>query len=439
MAGESSNNLTLALTGDSMITRRVVPTRDPRARAVIEHIRSADIAFTNFESLPNDFRGDPSAQSGGTHMAAHGWTIDEIADMGFDLVGAATNHALDYSVAGLLAAMENFQQRGMPYAGVGRNMAEARMPVYVDSPAGSVGMVACCSTFARGQEAAEQRPEIQGRPGLNPLRYSTTHEITADQMETLRQIAAALGVEQQRQERIALGFAHPPDDPDIFPFFDVNFRVAGQPAMRREPNQADVDAIATWVREAKMRADIAILSLHAHEQGKTKEDPADFIITFARRMIEAGADMVVGHGPHLLRGMEIHQGRPIFYSLGNFIAQNDLVYKLPADAYTRFRVDPSKTPAEIARTRSRNDTAGFPADPRYWESLMPICRYQDGQLTEIELLPLDLLHGQPSHVRGRPHLAEGNHATAILERFAELCEPFGAEFAIDGERATVKL
>ena len=88
-----------------------------------------------------------------------------------------------------------------------------------------------------------------------------------------------------------------------------------------------------------------VVSLHAHEQGATKEAPAGFIGVFARRMIDEGADVVVGHGPHLLRGMEIYRGKPIFYSLGNFVGQNELTYKLPSDSYETFRVDPATPPA----------------------------------------------------------------------------------------------
>ena len=60
-----------------------------------------------------------------------------------------------------------------------------------------------------------------------------------------------------------------------------------------------------------------------------KEVPAEFIGAFARAMIDAGADLVVGHGPHLLRGLELYKGKPIFYSLGNFIGQNELVAEDP--------------------------------------------------------------------------------------------------------------
>ncbi len=431
--------LTLALTGDSMITRRVSPSVDALVRQLIEQIRGADVAFTNLEVLPNNFRGYPAQESGGTHLAAHSWIVDDLAEMGFDLFAAATNHALDYSIEGLLATLKVLETKGVTYAGIGRNLAEARMPAYLDTAAGSLALISCCSTFAKGQQAGEQRPDMPGRPGLNPIRFTTTFEITSDQMEAVQGIARSLGIEQQRQERLRFGADFSPDDPEIFPFRETNFKVGAEPATSTAPNTKDRDAIAIWVREARARADLVVVSLHAHEQGATKEDPAEFIPVFAHGMIDEGADLVVGHGPHLLRGMEIYQGKPIFYSLGNFIAQNDLVYKLPADTYERFRVDPSKTPSEIGRSRSQGDTRGFPVDKRYWQTVMPICRFEGRALREIELLPVALGFGQPSYQRGRPRLAQGAEATGILERFAELSQRFGTKLTIHEDRAAVAI
>ncbi|MFW6074660.1 MAG: CapA family protein [Chloroflexota bacterium] len=432
-------SVTLALTGDSMITRGVSRSRDSQVRAMIDQIQSADVAFTNLESLPNDFKGEPSQHSGGTHMAAHGWVIDELTAMGFDLLAAATNHNLDYSIGGLVAAIENLDSRGACFAGIGRNLAEARMPAYFDGPAGSVAMISCCSTSREGQQAADQRPEIQGRPGLNPVRYSTTYQVTEQQMEMLVELANQLSVEQQRQERIRLGFLLPPEDPDIFPFLGSDYRVGDEVAVQRGLKQRDVYEIGRWVRDAKMRAHLVIASLHAHEQADDKETPAEFIPEFAHAMIDEGADVDVGHGPHLLRGMEIYKGKPIFYSLGNFIAQNDLVYKMPADAYERFKVEPTATPAELFDDRSKSGTSGFPADPRYWQTVMPVCRFTGGQLAEVELHPISLRYGEPVHTRGWPRLAEGEEATEILHRFAALSKPFGTKMTVEGERSAVRL
>lgn len=429
----------MVLTGDSMITRHALVSDDPETRNLVAILQSADVTFGNLEVLPNDFQGHPAQESGGSHLAAHSWVLDDLRSAGFDVLSCATNHALDYSVEGLLAAIDALNRKEMLFAGVGRNLGEARMPTYVERHGGTVALIACCSTFGKGQQAGEQRVDMQGRPGLNPLRFNTTYDVSPDQFERVRAIALELGIEQQRQERIQLGFGFPPDDPEVFPLLEMNFRAADRTALRTTPNDGDVQAIADWVHEARSRADIVIVSLHAHEQGPTKEDPAEFISVFARRMIDEGADAVVGHGPHLIRGMELYQGKPIFYSLGNFIAQNDLVYKLPADSYTRFRVDQSKTPGVIARSRSLDGRQGFPADQRYWQTVVPILRFEAGTIASIDLVPVSLGFGEPVHRRGRPRLATGDEATGILTRYRELSRPFGTPLELVGEKLHVRL
>jgi poly-gamma-glutamate synthesis protein (capsule biosynthesis protein) len=424
------SRLTLALTGDSIVQRRIQTRTDPVLRPLFDLIRGADIGFTNMEVLANDYRGHPALESGGSHFGAPAWVIDELAEAGFGLLATATNHCLDYGVAGLLHTIEALEARGASFAGIGRNLEDARRPAYHTHPNGTVAMLSCCATFAKGQEASAQRPDMPGRPGLAPLRYDTINEVTEPQLATIREIAGQLGLEKKRQEMIRMGGAFPPEDPAIFPLGDMQFRAAATPAIRTKPRARDMDAIAHWIREARAMADLVLVSVHAHEQQATdKEQPADFLPVFARRMIDAGADLVAGHGPHLLRGMEIYKGRPIFYSLGNFFGQNELVPRIPSDGYDRFRADPTLKPGEVYRIRTDNDRRGFPSDSRYWESLVPICTWEDGKLAAIDLHPVSLGLGEPSHRRGRPRLAQGDHAGAILTRFAELCRPFGTGIA----------
>lgn len=431
--------LRLLLTGDSIINRRISVYRDDPTRELVELVRDADVSFTNLEMLPNDFRGYPATESGGSHLAGPAWLLDDLLSMGFDLLACANNHSLDYSIEGLLATIAVLEERGVAFAGVGRNLAEARMPVYLDHPNGRVALISCASTFETGQEAGEQRPDLQGRPGLNPLRYETVHEVSREQLATLRAVAEGLGLEAQRLSRIQLGFEFPPDAPDLFPFLDTNFREGERPAIVTTPKTRDLEAIGAWTREARARADLVVVSLHAHEQGATKEEPAEFLRSFAHRAIDQGADVVVGHGPHLLRGIEVYDGKPIFYSLGNFVGQNELVHKLPADSYERFRVDPAKTPSELFRIRNQGDTKSFAADARFWQSVAPVCRFEGEALAEVELIPITLGHGEASYKRGRPRVAHGEAAATILSRLARLSEPFGAALAVDGDRARLRL
>ncbi|HEY8611361.1 MAG TPA: CapA family protein [Roseomonas sp.] len=431
--------LRIALTGDSILMRRLGSRVDERVRPLFNIVRDADVAFTNLECLPNGYRGDPALESGGSHFAAPPWVIDELVEAGFGLFATATNHCLDYSISGILAAKEELDRRGVLYAGIGRHLGEARMPTYFDHPHGTVAMLSCASTFAKGQEASAQTAEMQGRPGLNPLRFDTVHQVTAEQLETLRGVAEQLGLEKQRQSKIQLGFGFPLDDPDAVALGDMTFSAADKVVLRTKAKAKDLEAIARWVREARLVADVVMVSVHAHEQGDSKEEPAEFLKAFARQMIEEGADMVVGHGPHLLRGMEIHRGKPIFYSLGNFIGQNELVARLPADSYERFRADPALTPAAVYRKRTNDDRKGFPSDRRFWETVLPVCTYTEGRLDGIDIHPVTLGLGEARHLRGRPRLAEGEEAAGILRRFAELSAPFGVTMDISGAKARIAI
>jgi poly-gamma-glutamate capsule biosynthesis protein CapA/YwtB (metallophosphatase superfamily) len=429
--------LRLALTGDSILQRRLLTREDDALRPLFDVIRSADVAFTNLEVLANDYRGDPALESGGSHFGAPSWVLDELVEAGFDLFATATNHALDYGVSGLIHTIQALEQRRLSYAGIGANLEEARRPVYHTHPHGTVAMLSCSATFAKGQEASAQRPDMPGRPGLNPLRFEVTHEVTAPQLAALQEISEALGLEAQRLQMIKMGFAYPPADPAIFPLGAMNFRAAEHTSLRSAPKEQDVADIARWVREARGLSDLVLVSFHAHEQGADKEEPAEFLPVFARRMIDEGADLVVGHGPHLLRGMEIYRGRPIFYSLGNFIGQNELVPRLPSDSYERFRADPQMTPGQVYQKRTDHDRHGFPSDARFWESVVPMLTYEDGVLSGMQIQPVTLGLGEARHLRGRPRLAEGAEAQRILARFAALSRPFGTEIRIDGAIATI--
>ncbi len=186
--------------------------------------------------------------------------------------------------------------------------------------------------------------------------------------------------------------------------------------------------ILAVVRDARRQADWVIVTSHSHEGAASREVPADFLVTFARATIEAGADMFVGHGPHVLRGIEIHRGRPIFYSLSNFIFQNETIRFMPGDFYARYDLGPEATPADaFDRRNERSRTGGFPGQRIYWESVIAVPRFQDGALTEIRLHPVTLGYGLPRPQRGRPRLADREAGRRIIDKLRELSQPFGTE------------
>ena len=160
--------LSLLLTGDSILQRRLNSRDDAELRPLFDKVRAADVAFTNLEGLANDYRGDPALESGGSHFGAPAWVLNELVAAGFDLFATATNHALDYSISGLLHTIEALEARGLSFAGVGRNLEEARRPCYHTSPAGTVAMISGCSTFAKATRQARSDPTFRDVRGSTP-------------------------------------------------------------------------------------------------------------------------------------------------------------------------------------------------------------------------------------------------------------------------------
>ncbi|MGZ8687820.1 MAG: CapA family protein, partial [Gaiellaceae bacterium] len=91
----------------------------------------------------------------------------------------------------------------------------------------------------------------------------------------------------------------------------------------------DIPGARKLVRKAAAEADVVIATMHAGAEGtdhmRTRKGTETYlgenrgnVVAFAHAVVEAGADLVVGHGPHVLRGMEWYRGRLIAYSLGNF-------------------------------------------------------------------------------------------------------------------------
>jgi len=354
--------------------------------------------------------------------------------LGFNLFAAANNHSLDYGIEGLRDTRRVLAQAGAVYAGIGENLAEARAPAYLETARGRVALIACASTFAVGNQAGAQRPDLRGRPGLNPLRFLTTYVVPRATLEALRQTKAALKMRGPSAER---------DTADRITFLNATFRAAddknAEPQIITEPHPGDLKGITDAVRDARRQADYVVVSIHAHEGRPAARDlPAQFLVTFARATVDAGADLFVGHGPHVLRGLEIYKGKPIFYSLGNFIFQNETVLRLPADIYEQYGLPAEALPADLYDARSARDTRGFPADPLYWESVVARAEFRARRLAEIRLMPITLGHGRTRPQRGRPELASPADARRILERLGQLSAAMGTKIQIENGIGVVR-
>src|SRR5258708_35322007 len=96
------STLRLLLTGDSILQRRLNSHDDAELRPLFDKVRAADVAFTNFEVLANDYRGDPALEGGGSHFGAPAWVLDELVAAGHHPFAPAADPSPGYSDLGLL-------------------------------------------------------------------------------------------------------------------------------------------------------------------------------------------------------------------------------------------------------------------------------------------------------------------------------------------------
>ena len=446
------DTFTVALSGDVMLTRRVSECREPAFLKLVQALRDADATCVNLETCVRWWEeGTPSITTG-TPMTTTPDLLSELRWLGVDVVTCANNHVYDYGENGVLAMLRHLRDAGIPQAGCGRNLYEARLPAYAETARGRVGFVAMTSTFRPWNAASNSRGEVAGRPGVNPLRHTAQHHVDSDCFDALLRMSRGLGFAKE-QERARTHFFSDKEigceTTDVMTLFGQTICRSDRFETLTETPEAELDAQRRWIAEARGQCDILVVSLHTHEfagRSLKKEslkvnlsEPADFIRQAAHAAIDAGADIVAGHGSHTALGVEIYKGRPIFYSLGGLIFQNETLPFVPAEAYERFDLGPDATPSNLFDARTKHDTKGFPAYAGYWECFVPVCHFKQGQLASIDIIPTDLGYGQPRHRRGRAMWADGAQAAKILSRVAALSKDLGPRVEISGGVGRIEL
>lgn len=176
---------------------------------------------------------------------------------------------------------------------------------------------------------------------------------------------------------------------------------------------------------------MVLVSLHAHEmRARKSNEPAEFLETFAHAVIDAGANAVIGHGPHEMRGIELYRGGFIFYSIGNFIFETETVAVQPADAFLNKGFTPETKVGEYMDQRSLNGTRGYVVQENIWRAVLPGFTVDNGRVTEVKLYPVDLGQKLPRSQRGLPRLTRAREPMLYL---AELSKSYGTEISVDEE------
>lgn len=428
--------VTVIATGDSFMTRRIPKEGYPGFLEIAQLISGYDVRFNNLEITIHNQQGYPAAVSGGTWAMAEPEILDDLNRYGFNLYNTANNHSFDYSCGGVMATIENLKRCEKPYAGTGATLEDAAAPGYVSANGARVALLGACSTADASAIAGNGNDAVIGRPGLNPLRYRNVYQVEPKYFSMLQEVVDQTCINAEQEKGIANGYYNPLPEGKLN-LGKYSFRLSDHNGMTSEPLEMDMVRMEENIRAARENADCVLVSIHSHEfDGRDDLPPAEFLRIFAHRCLDAGADAILGHGPHELRGIEIYKGKPIFYSLGNFVFQTETVSVQPADAYENKGLDKNSTVEMLMDHRSQNGTRGYCVQENIWRSVMAGFTFEDGKISDIRLYPITLDMHLPRKEMGCPRLAEDD---SVLRYLQTLCEPFGTKLHIEDGVATVIL
>ena len=410
--------------GDMIIQKPIYPGYEGFGE-LADFIQKGDARFFNLETTLNHVGETCASQfSGGTYIRTDPEILDNIKPFGFNMTTANNNHILDFSYGGLEATLKALERSGLVHAGVGRNLDEAAAPRYLETPSGRVALIAVNTSFEPSAMAGKQSPLFPGRPGMNGLRIESVVELPQADIDYIKQIAKDTNINAEKEITRAEGY-HPPLADNEAEFGSMKFVAGTQRRHVCKINPADMARVKKAIFEAQLQADYIMISVHSHQlSGSEKETPADFLREFAHECIDAGAHAILGHGPHLLRPIEIYKECPIFYSLGDFILQLYNVQVAPEDFFEKNGLTSVATVHELLKKRSKDFTVGLMTDTRMFRSVIPYWETDGTKLTKLTLLPIEMdMNGNKSR-QGLPYISKNPE---IREYLAKMCEPYGTK------------
>ncbi len=266
----NQDEVNILLMGDMNIQNR----QDPASgfQHLLPTLKEADIRFCNLEgpfagTSPDPKIGDIPHKSSWKHSNPE--MVKGLVAAGFDVVGVANNVTFPYT--SLQKSLQVLDEAGIAHTGGGNNLAEAHRPVIIERKGTKIGFLQYACTVFPYQHAAGVN-----QPGIARVKVATTYEA-------------------------------PPnlDKP------------AQPPLVHGTPDAASLRRMQQDIRELKAEADIVVASYHWGISNTY--EPVEHQRQISRAAIEAGADIVFGHGPHKLQNIETWQNRPIFYSVGNAV------------------------------------------------------------------------------------------------------------------------
>ena len=415
---------------------------------LVDLLQDSDAAFANAEFICPARTTAPAPRRFMTAVGIE--AVDELTSIGINLLSFANNHTGDFGPQGVIDTIEACEARGIMSSGIGRSLSEARMPHFLDTAKGRIGVISTGTTRSAEFTAADAGTGIPARAGLNPLRWGRAYVLPEEQFGQIQKIEDMLGITASRQEIMSVEVIPDPgaDRLQFGSFFEGSlwFEKGDTAHIRYHANKDDQAALLANIADAANRSEVVLVSLHAHEgthENWYSPRPAPFLEEFARKAIDAGATAVIGHGPHMLRGVEIYRGRPIFYSLGSLLMEFEAgMQKMTPEMFAAYGFGRDALPSHLHMSRAADaagNPIGFNADPRFSRSVVAVLDIDEDRVA-VKLVALDLdLNRKRRSERGLPALADHQLARSIAADIADLSQYWGTQVEFDESDGSIRI
>jgi poly-gamma-glutamate capsule biosynthesis protein CapA/YwtB (metallophosphatase superfamily) len=421
---------TLTGIGDLLYSHPMANSPDREFQQVVELIQRGDLTIGNQEGVFFDLKTFKGQGYGNGLLWGEGTLARDMKAMGVGMVSVANNHATDWGPEGLLETCRLLDQAGIAHAGGGRTLEEARRAGILATPKGRVALISVASTFKPNAGANDAVGEVPSRPGISLLRTRRVNLVTEDQMAMIRKLATALASP-----------LHPAPAPDAqeITFDGELYRLSDKQGLRYDMDLYDHAGLLKSVRDAKQQADLVVFTIHAHESPTGVDDdtpePPDFLVRLFHNAVDAGADVILGGGPHSLRGVEIYKGKPVFYGMGVFFIKGE-IKALEETAFHVFPDANGRPPAPKPPERSVRP-GGNPAS--WYDGIVAATDFDNAQAKTVRLYPLDVGNTYEPSRRGVPHLADAANARRILEALQKDSTQFGTKISIENSVGIIRI
>lgn len=359
-------------------------------------LADADLAVCNLEvAIATAAPSYPTKES--VLHAASISVLDHLAWLGLSALSVANNHAADLGPLALSAALEQIEQLGFLYAGAG---ADATGAARVRTR-GAVGLLAVSAGPTPVPGRALNAASGHGpRAGVNALSVRRTVVADPATFEALEHLVERTGHADRARRESASGRAAAPRAGTL-DFYGLRIELGAFAAEHAEADAAEQAALLVSVAETAATGCLPIVSVHYHDWEPDWSKPPGWLQELSHACVDAGAAIVVGHGPPVTSAVEVYRGRLIAYGLGNLV-------------FHTHRVD------------------GYP-QPEVWSSYVLKADLDvRGALVSARLHPVQL-ERQTKDDLGFARRATSEEARQVWDRARMLSRPFGIRVGPAGE------